>query len=345
MHLVRFWSCTFRKCAFASGMWCNVALREGTFEGCSFFDVELEDCMVIGCRFVGVTWNGGSLIHTFFDWCTLEAIAFTEAVVHGVFHDCTICPGAFDHIVEGNDVSCITLSASSHAPPKSAEADAPVHSTSGLVVDHSSGYVTIRSGRGQDPLQDFIVDRQPTPEHLHELDHLLKTAKGERPFQLFLERNPEVLSVAVTKGHHGIYVLPQVRFGKKHVADFMVCAKNSMGHFWVGLEIESPTKQLLKRNGHFTQKVQHAIDQVEEWKTYTRNNPVSLQQPKSMGGEGLVGIEPDFEAWIVIGRDRDNSSAAERRSRYLNSGRTIHVQAWDGFRARLAKAVGETSKR
>ncbi|HKU53643.1 MAG TPA: Shedu anti-phage system protein SduA domain-containing protein [Nitrospira sp.] len=334
MHLVRFWSCKFQKCTFTDGMWCNVSFRESTtFEACTFYDVELEDCLLIGCKFAEVAWNGGSLVHTYFDGCTLEAIAFTEAVVCGIFHDCTICVGAFDHIVDFNDASCITITSSSLDPLSKPSA-------SDLAAGLSSVYQTVRSGRGQDPLENFIVEKQPTLAQLHELEHLLNTERDERPFQVFLENNPEVLSVAVTKGHHGIYVLPQVRFGDRHVADFMVGAKNSMGHFWTGLEIESPTQPLLKRDGHFTQKVQHAIDQVEEWRTYVRNNPASIHRPKLQGGTGLIGIEPDFEVWIVIGRDPDNTSAEARRARYLNSDRTIHIQTWDGLRARLAKAVG-----
>jgi hypothetical protein len=331
-----FWSSRFVNCTFKDAQWLHSAFREATFEDCSFVKIDLEVAVLAGCRFSNVTWDHGSLLYVYFDWCTLNSMSFTEAVVDSVFRDCKICDGAFDHIVEGESriTICSTGTEATHTgEPATANAAEPVRSS--IFV----GASTIISGKGQDPLERFRVHTGPTRKQLDELDQLLATATDEAPFQAFLEQNPEVLTVAVALGHHGLYVLPQVPFGRKHRADFMVGAKNSMGHFWTGLEIESPRHKVLKADGHFTQKVQHAIDQVVEWRTYVRTHRATVQRPKVQYGEGLVGIEPDFQAWIVIGRDPSNRTADERRSRFLDSARNIHVQTWDGFRDRVAAAV------
>src|SRR5688572_24963660 len=65
------------------------------------------------------------------------------------------------------------------------------------------------------------------------------------------------------------------------------------------------------------------------WKTYVRTNPGQVRRPKTQLGEGLVGIEPDFRAWIIIGRDPKNMTASARRASFLNSAQNIHVQTWD----------------
>lgn len=342
LHCVYFWSCEFIDCVFTDASWVHVGFREVTFRDCTFLRIKLETGMFITCRFRGVVWDNGSLMCSCFNFCTFDATSFTDAVVNSTFVDCDICEAAFEHIVEPDSQATICLTGG--GTPSDSVEDMPIgqgpdpnERKSSTDVEASVRVVT--TGRGQDPLDAFRVEGAPTGDQLHQLDELLRTETAEAPFQRFLEQNRELLLVAVELGHHGYYVLSEVRFGAKHRADFMVGAKNSMGHFWTGLEIESPGHKVLKRNGHFTQKVQHAIDQVEEWRTYVRNHRVAMQQPKAHHGEGLTGIEPDFKAWVIIGRDADDQSAKERRAKFLNSDHSIHVQTWDGFRRRVAEAV------
>lgn len=262
--------------------------------------------------------------------------------MNSTFMDCDVCDQAFAHIVEVD--SEVTICLTGGGTPRRAMTKALIGHVQGsegvaLPALPGSSVTVVTTGLGQDPLEAYRVRTPPTVEQLMLLDKLLETERTEAPFQRFLEENPELLLVGVELGHHGYYVLSEVRFGDRHRADFMVGAKNSMGHFWIGLELESPAQKVLKRDGHFTQKVQHAIDQVEEWRTYVRNNRAAIQQPRERSGEGLIGIEPDFDVWVIVGRDKENQSAGERRAKFLNSGRSVRVQTWDGFRRRVEEAV------
>lgn len=272
-----FWSSQFVECVFANGCWIHPGFREVRFQDCSFSGTDVEAGHFGGCSFSNVTWGRGSIVCTYFDSCTLDLTSFTESVVNAVFRDCRLCEGAFDHIVNGDSsvTICSTGIEDGESPRRSVTDGEPEQ------------FRTISKGKGQDPLEDREVSgKRPRLIQLEELDRLLRTESAEVHFQSFLEENPELLSVGVELGHHGIYVLSQVPFGRKHRADFMVGAKNSMGHFWTGLEIESPRHRVLKANGHFTQKVQHAIDQVLEWRNYVRTHRIAVQRPRAQHGEG-----------------------------------------------------------
>lgn len=315
LHSVHFLQCAFMDCTFKRGHWSNVALWESKVTKCTFSDVQVEVSMFSGSAFDGVAWNrGSSIMSSCFNHCTLKQTSFNETVVNAVFRSCTICEGAFEHIVE-------TESAIDICAP-------------------NTGAEQIVEGRGQDPLEDVKVLGLPRLEQLNELDALLATEHLEEHFQKFLERNPQLLLLAVSLGHHGTYVMPQVRFGAQYVADFMIGAKCSMGCFWTGLEIESPRHPVVKSDAHFSAQTNHAIDQIRDWRRFVRENTAIAQMPRHQGGLGLVDIDPNFKIWVISGRDSDGRTARARRDQYLESGEKVHVQTWDGFRTRVASAVG-----
>jgi hypothetical protein len=307
--------CMFNNCSFNKGTWVHTGFRETTFSNCTFSDVYAEALTLIGTHFIDTAWICASLVNSNFEHCTFTRTAFTEAALHASFRDCTICAGAFDHLVEGES--------SIHIYPEEKSAHAsPMHATG-----------------EQDHLYEYAVEKGPTLAQLAELDRLIETETDEKFFQAFLERNVELISIVCDLGHHGLYVLPQVAFGNKHRADFMIGAKNSMGYQWTGLEIESPRHAITRADGHFTAQTEHAINQVRDWRRYVRNNRATVQLPRSQGGEGLAQIEPEFDAWIIIGLGRDENATRERRDRFIETDGTIHVQTWHGFRDRIEFAI------
>src|SRR5690606_3998214 len=164
LHSVHFLQCAFMDCTFKRGHWSNVALWESKVTRCTFSDVQVEVSMFSGSTFDGVAWNhGSSIMLSCFDHCTLKQTSFNETVVNAVFRSCTICEGAFEHIVE-------TDSAIDICAPE-------------------TGAQQIVAGRGQDPLEDVKVLGLPRLEQLNGLDALLATEHLEEHFQKFLERN------------------------------------------------------------------------------------------------------------------------------------------------------------
>lgn len=304
---------SFVRCQFRRCQWFGTVLREAKFKDCTLADDWMEASMLISCSFVGVGWNRSSFVSVSLSHCTLAQSSMSESVVAATFHECEIAPTTFDNIVDDE---------------------------SEIVVFNQWQTTTITKGMGQDPLEEYRVYGLPRPEQLRALDTLLASGEeDERKFQEFLEHNPELLASYIQLGHHGRYVLPQVQFGNKHVADFMVAGKNSTGHFWIALEIESPRHQVVKKNGHVTQHVQHALDQISEWRRYVANNRNTVRRPKQDSGEGLLNIDQDFKGWVIIGRDSNNSSAEARQMKHQEHQGRTHIQTWDGFRDRIGSTL------
>jgi Domain of unknown function (DUF4263)/Pentapeptide repeats (9 copies) len=314
MSSVTFHDCLLENCLARGGYWFNVGFRDSRLLRWSFSDTTIDMFNFIGGAISNVILNKGSIVSAIFNCAAIGRVAFSEATVEAVFRDCDICEDSRRGLAQFKSAVAIV-----GKPPSEHEDEDEVPCSTDL-------------------LAPFRVNGRPTREQLQQLEELLSTETDESKFQKFLEANLELLAGLQSLGHHGTYVIPQVAFGNKHRADFMVATKNSMGHFWTGLEIESPKYSIVNADGHLSSATQHAINQVRDWKNYVRHNRTSVQQPRSHGGEGLIGIEPEFDIWVIIGREADErDSAPARRQVMLES--HIHIQTWDGFRDRIAAAV------
>lgn len=171
---------------------------------------------------------------------------------------------------------------------------------------------------------------------LDELRGVIETAVDEKPIQLYLQEHPEFLAALLGRGH-GRWVRPQVRFGNRYVADFLIADADSMGIRWRLVELESPRVRPLSRTGGWLKEAAHAQYQIKQWRHYIKENLDSARKPIEDEGLGLVDIEPDSPALILISRRSLVSNDPIWLRRELRTDSGIHMHTYDWLLERAAK--------
>jgi hypothetical protein len=137
---------------------------------------------------------------------------------------------------------------------------------------------------------------------LTELRGLLGAA--ESPVQLFLERNPMLLSQTHT------YAWPKLALGNR-VTDFVF---REAGNDYLLVELEAPTRRLFRKDGQPHQDLVHAMSQVADWVRYIEDNHDAVEREL-----GLPGISTSPRCLIVIGRSSDLTIRDKRMLTTMNN--------------------------
>jgi hypothetical protein len=183
----------------------------------------------------------------------------------------------------------------------------------------------------QDELSEFHVDWLGISiEEIEQIEkkywEALESATREEDMQQFLKENPYIL-IRWLSGGHGRWVLPKPKFGERYIPDFLVSDEDSIGYNWKLVELESPTAKMFTRTGDFTQVLNHAIRQVSDWREWIKQNISYAQKPKRDGGLGLINIDSNAQAYIIIGRRSEDVNPNSRRQ-YAENGIFIHSYEW-----------------
>jgi hypothetical protein len=114
------------------------------------------------------------------------------------------------------------------------------------------------------------------------LARVLAADAGERKACQFIKANPEVLLWAFcTRGGHSLYVLPEFPFGSNYRADFVIPFSYS-GAWEVHLvELEPPSDLIFTKSGRPTKRLNGAISQIGDWKTFIQQNHVLIRKDLS----------------------------------------------------------------
>ena len=138
-----------------------------------------------------------------------------------------------------------------------------------------------------------------------ELASLIETSPDERRLHQFLKRNPFILTRKIQPAHHGQLCISKPRLGCQHVPDFLMAGCDSRGWWWYGVELESPSAAMFTRDGHETRVLRHAIKQVEDWRTWLKENIGYARD--ALGYEYVDG---DMPCYIIVGK-RENEVLGE----------------------------------
>ena len=122
---------------------------------------------------------------------------------------------------------------------------------------------------------------------------LLDTERLEQPTQEFIEHHPIVLSRFHAKR---LFVKPHI-VGRFKV-DFAVV--DSRNQLWL-IELEKPSLQLFKRDGHPTQALMHAYGQVTDWLRQYAKYPGAILDALGLKAEDVVTVR----GAVIAGRSRD----------------------------------------
>ena len=160
------------------------------------------------------------------------------------------------------------------------------------------------------------------------LEEILGTSSREEDVHRFLAERPEFL-VQTLGGGHGRFQLSKVALGNQFVADFLIAEASSIGMEWYLVEIEKPNLPLEREDGSFRYELNHAIDQIKDWRTWIGNNRDYARRPQDQGGLGLVGIDSGSPGLVIGGRRHDYSARFNEFRRQTARDQRILVHSYD----------------
>lgn len=161
-------------------------------------------------------------------------------------------------------------------------------------------------------------------DHLQELESVLAQARDEKPLQTFLADHPHVLILGILGQKRQAWALDRPSFGGKYFPDFLVGMRDSLGPTWMLVELESPTTELLRKDGEPRRELNHAVQQIRDYRRWLRDNHDYFRR-----GSGCWGIEAGCTGTVVIGRRemRGDRLGADRVRDFRNE--KIDVMSYD----------------
>lgn len=168
-----------------------------------------------------------------------------------------------------------------------------------------------------------------TLEDVQQLVAIIENSDKEEEVQQFLQSHPTILTHHLGGGG-GRYCIPKKSLGGMFIPDFLIADLSSSGLNWYAVELENPKARMFNRNGDPSRYLNHAVKQVRDWRDWLKNNLNEASKLKQSKGLGLVGIEPELECLILIGRRRDIDEGLidtrRRMNREING--EIHTYDW-----------------
>ena len=198
--------------------------------------------------------------------------------------------------------------------------------------------------RANADLQDHAIPwEQPDPDDISEFRKLLETDPDEPPVHRFLQERCKSLVSVIGGGTFRCQISKQ-RLGAELVPDFLIASQDSMGIHWLAVELESPRKTPYRQDGHPNRYLNHAIDQIRDWRRWLRNNLDYARRAKAQSGLGLVGIDERVPGLVLIGRrPSDNQEYPhtynESRRDFMH-GERIAIHSYDWLIQEMGKNNG-----
>jgi len=157
----------------------------------------------------------------------------------------------------------------------------------------------------------------------------LDSATRESDMQAHIEANP-IMLIQHLGGGHGRWVIEQKRLGAEHVPDFVIADRNSLGYEWQVVEIESPKAAMFTKAGDPSSKLNHAIRQIIDWRSWLKRNQDYASRIREKGGLGLIDIDSNVKGLIIIDRRNriDDSTQERRRQLCIDLNIEIHTYDW-----------------
>jgi hypothetical protein len=202
-------------------------------------------------------------------------------------------------------------------------------------------------------MRDFIdkhavqIDHGGFKDAVNELERLIEAEASENELQKQLERHPYILSQQFAHCHH---VFPKVALGIQYETDFMCLDIPSSGKEWIGIELESPSKKVINKQGRKSADLEHAIQQIRDWRVWITDNLNYARQSREQNGLGLIDITPRFFGHVIIGRRKNYNDKFNELRRQLMRDELITIHSWDGIveyarkRAKVFSAISDSFK-
>jgi len=182
----------------------------------------------------------------------------------------------------------------------------------------------------RDPLGEYLVWwNEFSEEHLEAFRKRLSTAANERDLQRFFSKNPMLLA-RLLGGGHGRWVIPHQRMKVQMMTDFVIGGMSSDRFEWFAVELESPKARSFTRSRDPGRQLNHAIQQVQDWRAWLQRNLNYAARGREEGGLGLTDIVPRLPGLILIGRRSEflQGSREPRLEMIADLNINIHTYDW-----------------
>jgi hypothetical protein len=146
----------------------------------------------------------------------------------------------------------------------------------------------------------------------------------ERTLHRFIFKSPEVLTA------YGTQFESEVRLGDAYRIDVVVRARAVRDEITL-VELENHRHGIFTRDGQPRAEITHAVQQVQDWFRWLRENP-TYPFAESLGGLPPAGL-------VVAGRSRDFDNDERSRLAHLNSGSPVPVITYDELLDRLGDLI------
>ncbi|MDD2466044.1 MAG: DUF4263 domain-containing protein [Desulfobulbus sp.] len=171
------------------------------------------------------------------------------------------------------------------------------------------------------------INKEKFSSAVKELETLVESAVSENELQAHIEKHPYILSQQFSHCHH---VFPKVKLGIQYETDFMCLEIPSSGKEWIGVELEIPNKKVITKKGRKTSELEHAIQQIRDWRSWVTENLSYARQDKEKNGLGLSDIVPCFYGYVIIGRREEFTERFNEMRRQIQRDELITIRSWDG---------------
>lgn len=158
---------------------------------------------------------------------------------------------------------------------------------------------------------------------VEELASLINKDAPESDLQSHLQNHRYILSVQFPHCHH---VIPRVRLGSQFEADFLCLDIPSSGYEWYGIELESPKKKVITKSGRKTADLEHALQQIRDWRFWIRSN-INYARNEL----GLKNIDDNLRGVVIVGRRESFNDKFNFLRRQVLYDELIEVRSWDGI--------------
>ena len=142
-------------------------------------------------------------------------------------------------------------------------------------------------------MEELIAEFQ---QRLHE------QTNRERPLHLFLRDNPILLAPDHIK------CLYQPKFGEKYIPDFILVQASDYGDKCTLIEIERADHKLFTKNGDQTAELNHAMTQIDEWRSW-----LGLNARYGQDNLNLKNLHSECQAMVIIGRKSQLNQTTKKK--------------------------------
>jgi len=176
--------------------------------------------------------------------------------------------------------------------------------------------------------ESFVWWNDLSKNETAKLKKALRYANGENDMQKFLEKHPRYLVVKLGGGH-GRWVIPKKRLGSEHVTDFIIGEKHSYGYDWMAVELEPLNVKMFTRKGDPSQRLIHAIRQIQDWRAWLTKNQNYASRPSKEKGLELIDIDQNIHGLILIGRRSDIDPKTNALRKQMIKDLKIEIHSYD----------------